>query len=115
MLSIQLISPIPNSTVYSSPGKGSVLSVTVTQACGVPFCAGGRWKPEHLNVTASITYLNSQYEIQLSPTGKTGEFNCLLPLDFSGVYDIIINASDSETGDAGRSAFQFRVEIESVE
>jgi len=110
-LAVQPISPQPGGVVTTVKGKALEVSVQVTLSCGMPACAGGRWDPRRFRVRACLLPADAGAEncSILSYSGRVSEFAGRIACPGPGRYQLLIEASDPETGAAGRLNLEFSV------
>jgi len=109
-LCIQPVSPLPGQVVTLEDENRLHLSVQVTLGCGMPTCAGGRWDPKRMRMTAML-FSGGQLagSADLSFTGRVSEFSGILEQCRPGDYSMTVDAQDLDTGAAGRLSLSFRV------
>lgn len=108
-LAIQSIKPLPEKRVRIED-HGFELIVQITLGCGCPTCAGGRWDARQFKVNAFLySKRKCLRQVGLKYTGEASLFSCIIPYKIEGIYLVIVEATDPESGAAGRMQMNIRL------
>ena len=93
-------------------GAGPVeVRASVTMMCGCPIKPGGLWDADRYEVAMTVLHDGERMgEVELDYAGETSRFAGRVPIDGSGVYEVIVHAHDPETGNTGVDRTTFVVE-----
>ena len=101
----------PPAHVKLAPDTTKVdLRANVALMCGCPIEPGGLWDADKLEVNALVKRNGETLPpIELAFAGETSQFAATVPVDGSGVYDIIVYAHNPKNGNTGLDRTTFIV------
>lgn len=106
---VDLLAPPAHVKLASDTTKVD-LRANVALMCGCPIEPGGLWDADKLEVNALVKRNGETLPpIELAFAGETSQFAATVPVDGSGVYDIIVYAHNPRNGNTGLDRTTFIV------
>ncbi len=106
---VDILDPAAASTL-KLPNVEVKLRANVVMMCGCPTSPGGLWDASRFQITASIQRDgHALAERPLTYTGTTSQYELSLHADTPGVYSVIVQAYDANTGNTGVDRTSFTV------
>ncbi|HOY77229.1 MAG TPA: hypothetical protein PLN33_05445 [Hyphomonadaceae bacterium] len=106
---VDILDPAAASTL-KLPNVEVRLRANVVMMCGCPTSPGGLWDASRFQITATIHRDGKAFvERPLTYSGTTSQYELSLNLDAPGLYGVIVQAYDANTGNAGVDRTSFTV------
>lgn len=98
---VDVLSPAAHSTLAGGVERVRVESA-VMMMCGCPIEPGGLWDANDYEVSMTVHHNGrAMAEIPLTYAGETSRFAAEIPVEGSGVYEVVVHAYDPENGNTG--------------
>ena len=106
---VDILDPAAASTI-KLPAADIKVRANVVMMCGCPTSPGGLWDPNRFQITATIERDgNPLPERPLTYSGTTSQYELSFRPDAAGVYNVVVQAYDATTGNAGVDRTTFTV------
>lgn len=106
---VDILDP-PTASTFKLPTADIKLRANVVMMCGCPTSPGGLWDSNRFQITAMIQLDGKALpESPLTYTGTTSQYELAFRPDKAGVYNVVVQAYDSTTGNAGVDRTTFTV------
>ncbi len=107
---VDVIAPAEPTSIKSE-GDPVEVRASVMMMCGCPIKPGGLWDADAYEVAMTVLRDGDRMgQIELDYAGQTSRFAGEVPLNGSGVYEVIVHAHHPETGNTGVDRTRFVVE-----